>query len=104
MAPPLTNPPQAPTRSITAPTTGELAAPPIVMAVPCQPVASPRRSSGTSLVTHSAAAVSVGAQKNPAGITAIDNIQRFDPSPTGIVVNPSARSKYVGRIDRCSRP
>ena len=73
--------------------TGELAAPPIVNAVPCQPIASPRRSSGTSLAIHSPAAVMVGAHRNPVGMTHSDSDQTSPPSPTGIVVSPSASSR-----------
>src|SRR5215207_2033120 len=102
--PPITNPPHAPTSSIAAPTTGELAAPPIVNAVPCQPIASPRRSSGTSLAIHSAAAVMVGAHKKPVGMTHSDSDQTSPPRPTGIVVRPRANRRYVGRIDRLSEP
>ena len=81
---------------MTTPTIGLPRLEPIVMALPCQPMASPRAISGTRREIASPVAAMLGAIPRPDMKHRMKAVGRFDTSAMGMVTIDSQKSTHSG--------
>ncbi len=86
------------------PARGAPTADPEVMAEPCQPIISPRKRSGTTRLSCSTVAVSVGAQRIPDSVMSTAKLGTPAASATGAVVAARPPSSQKTEKDRCQAP
>ena len=87
-----------------SPAKGAPTAEPTVIDEPCQPIASPRPTSGTSLETWSTVAVMVGAQNSPEITSSTVSATPPVAKAIGRVSSPRPPSSTNGEIGRCRPP
>src|SRR5919201_1270772 len=99
-APAAANAQPGPAPSTMSPANGAPSVLPTVSAEPNRPIASPREGAGTSRLSVSLQALSVGAQSSPEGIRARQRIRQSPASPTGMVSSPIAATIASGGGER----